>query len=861
MILESLVGQLEQRFQHEKRAQVCLWFDEKQEFLRILPALRAHLSARQQPPFMLLEYDAAALHGQVWLKHRVYQRLSQAVDSDQRRGFRFVLYLPFGEDCLELSKSDEGVRLDLLEEYRTGGILWRIGGKRPTLFSFLRQAGVVLPDNPSEQRRLYEGGKHSLLAKYAFRFVDRPPVFWATLLTPEIAQSRLIGDVDQTILDMALDPQATWKVLTEQGLDREFLGLVLERYGFDAPAHAPEEWIEGLVAMLALTEAFLGYSEPPDFPFTDRLPPIPLRPNHRQLLQRWLRDAEYRSAWDRWVGEVESNIDLSVWAADRPGISFGFPHLTWQRLKRTYDAFEAASKKDSTITSFFEARGEAIAKETEFAKASPLGKGKWSLLRDLRVFIESCASGMTAVHSAQTVADLVRIYTQRAGAIEWQHIVLRYGAEEEGHSSVARVADRAYADYAIALNNEFFHRIAAAGSLASAGVQEVTQRLDQSLWKAIGKRAVIIVDALRYDCALALRQELRGHTVDVTPVLAALPTVTPIGMTALLPLSDFQVGLEIKGNNLHPKVNGKDTSVRDNRLALLTAFGAECRDIAELEASSEPPSNLGELLVVFGHDEVDKIGHGQAENLVRHVRLEIDRLARVVRKLHRWGYERVHIVTDHGFILLDEDKLPSEVPCDKDRCHVLKERFALVPANADLGLACFPFPWSPEMRVAVPPGLAFFKAEKSFSHGGAAVQEVIIPHLISQSTAVHEKRVAIEVVLPTFELQLTKVKVILRPVPVPPSKSGQMALFKESGRTLALDVQRQESDGKPTSVLAGGPKEVRVESQGQEQSATLFFHSAKRFSKCELLVLDIRDVETHEQFPPGGIKLTVGRDM
>jgi len=46
-----------------------------------------------------------------------------------------------------------------------------------------------------------------------------------------------------------------------------------------------------------------------------------------------------------------------------------------------------------------------------------------------------------------------------------------------------------------------------------------------------------------------------------------------------------------------------------------------------------------------------------------------------------------------------------------------------------------------------------------------------------------------------------------------------------------------------------------------EQPVTLFFHSAQSFAKGELLELDIRDLDTGEQFPPGGIKLTVGRDM
>jgi len=864
MLLRSLVSQLEQRFQHEKRARVCLWFDEKLEFFRLLQALQTYLDQMKQPPFVLLEYDAAATHGQIWLKHRVQQMFSQAANAEERSRLRFVLYVPFSEERLDVaadSTGDDAVRLDLLEEYRTGGALWRIGGKRPTLFSFLRVAGVALPDDAVDQRRLWDGGRDSLLSKYVAKFADRPAVFWATQLTPELAQSRLIGDVDQAILEIALEPEGNWKTVQQKGLEREFLEMVRERYGFEVPVHAPEEWVEELVAVLALTETFLGYGEPADFPFVDRLPALAVRTHHRQFLQRWLRDAEYRVAWDRWVDAVEAKIDLTAWAKGRTGLSFAFPHLTCLRLKQTYEAFETAATKESATTGFFKQHADLIAKECEFAKVSAQGDAKWALLRDLRVFIDDCAKGVARVQGASSLADLVRVYVDHASLIEWRHIDLRHGAEEEGQAAVARVADRHYAAYALALNGAFFQRVAAAGTLEVPGVPGVTSRLEHTLWKAKGRRAVVIVDALRYDCALAVRDQLRGHAVEVEPVLAVLPTVTPVGMTALLPVGDGGVTVEIKGNTIHPRLNGKDTSVRDNRLALLRAFGADCRDITDVEQSSEAPSGLGDLLVVFGHEDVDLIGHGQAESLIRHVHLEIDRLTRLVRKLHRWGYGSVHIVTDHGFILLDESKLPSEVPCDKDWCHVLKERFALVPASADLPLVRLPFAWDPEIRVAVPPGLAFFKAEKSFSHGGAAVQELIIPHLISRGQAAQEKRVGVEVLLPTFELQRTAVKIILRPAAAPASKAGQMALFMESGRTLLLDVVRREADGKTPSVLAGKPKEVRLEADGQEQSATLFFHSAARFQTGELLELDIRDEETLEQFPPGGIKLTVGRDM
>jgi hypothetical protein len=204
---------------------------------------------------------------------------------------------------------------------------------------------------------------------------------------------------------------------------------------------------------------------------------------------------------------------------------------------------------------------------------------------------------------------------------------------------------------------------------------------------------VIIGDALRLDAAFAIQDSLRGHEVEIHTIRAMLPTVTPIGMTAMLPLGGVRVTFEVEANNLHPRVNGKDAALRSNRLALLREFGADCREIEEVENTSAASGAFGSLLVVFGHEEVDQFGHGSAETLIRHVDREVERLALLIRRLHRWGYPEVHVVTDHGFILLDEEQLPPLVPCNKDWCYVRKERFALVPANADVPLVTFPFAW------------------------------------------------------------------------------------------------------------------------------------------------------------------------
>ena len=860
MILNALVNQLTQRFQHERRARVCLWFDERCEFARLLPALREHLDAIARPPFQLLEYDEEQRHGQIWLKCQIWRALV-AADPAEHKPLRFVTYVPLSDNRPKRAGADGGAPLDLLAEYRISGILWLINGKRPTLFSFLRQAGLPLSDQPAEQRRLYEGGADSLLAKYVAKFIDRPAIFWNTTLTPELAQSRLIGDADQTILDLALDPDGTWKELGHKGLHREFLAMVRERYGFEAPNASPEDWVRELVAMLALTDTFLGYDEPSDFPLADRLPPVPLRPHHVQLLQRWLRDSENRGAWDHWIRKVESEIDLSGWAHGRPGLSFGLPHLVRLRWAEVKQAFEQAAPKASATAKFFERYHDLISREAEFGKASHTPVGAWSLLRHLGVFIHDCGSAEKKIGKLTTASDLARAYVDAAPAVERQHIWIRSRAEEDDLPSATRVADRAYADYANTLNTRFFRALMAAGSTSVPGFPDVTERLEQRIWRATGRRAVVIVDALRYDCALAIKAELREQDVVVEPVVAMLPTVTAIGMTALLPLSSANIGLQIKTNNLHPTVNGKDTAVLANRIAHLEGFGATCIDIVNAEAAGEALPGDGDLLVVFGHNDVDHIGHGEAQTLIRHFQLEVNRIARLVRKLHRWGYPDVHIVTDHGFVLLDETKLPEEVHCAKDWCHVYKERFAIVPATADVPVATFPFCWDDKVKIAVPPGLAFFKAEKSFSHGGAALQEIIIPHMTSRSYTTTEKRVGVEVVLPTFELTRAAVKVLLRPRSKPIATSDQMLLFTETERRLALDVLHTDVAGKRKSVLPTGPKEVRLKPTDSERPVTLFFHTAASFRTGEVLDLDIRDLETSEQFPPGGIKLTVGRDM
>ena len=203
------------------------------------------------------------------------------------------------------------------------------------------------------------------------------------------------------------------------------------------------------------TETYAGYGEQRDFPFLDRLPPVALRENYQQLLQRWLRDTEHRDAWDAWVSVVEETIDLSKWAKGRPGLSFGFPHLVRLRWSDVLAAFEEAAPKGTTTSEFFARNGDTIDREVEFGKASAHPVGEWELLRDLKVLIQACDAGKRGAHGTSTMEGFVRLYVEHAAEIDMRHLEVRHRAENLGMPSVARVADRVYASYVNQLNEGF----------------------------------------------------------------------------------------------------------------------------------------------------------------------------------------------------------------------------------------------------------------------------------------------------------------------------------------------------------------------------------------------------------------------
>ena len=259
------------------------------------------------------------------------------------------------------------------------------------------------------------------------------------------------------------------------------------------------------------------------------------------------------------------------------------------------------------------------------------------------------------------------------------------------------------------------------------------------------KIAVVISDALRYEVAVQLMQELseKKHTATLDVALAMLPSETKYCKDALLPYSDMRIQEDtmfLDGtivNNL---------KTRDAQLKKYNPNGV-CLNYSDVSKNiMENREALRKPVVYIYHDVIDSISHDHPEKLAQSCEDAVDELKDFIAKLHdSYNFTNVILTADHGFLYNDvafNDTNKHRVPEDFIE---LKTRYYLT-TNPDevetgsVGISKFPLEYVSGMSykdgvmVAVPNGSNRFYAPSGgyeFAHGGATLQELLIPVLFS----------------------------------------------------------------------------------------------------------------------------------
>jgi len=256
---------------------------------------------------------------------------------------------------------------------------------------------------------------------------------------------------------------------------------------------------------------------------------------------------------------------------------------------------------------------------------------------------------------------------------------------------------------------------------------------------------VIISDALRHEVASELKeaiaQDLRGDT-QLTPQLGVLPSITRLGMAALLPGATLELipsdtlkdGLSTKGLDARLAVlqHYKDPQNKDLEATVLRAA-----DLLAMNTDMGREAIKPHRLIYIYHDVIDAIGDKAASERQVLAACEdaIGELLKLVKKIcNSLNGTHVLITADHGFLyqrrpISDADKVP--LPQGDDVVET-NRRFILRTQNIEEpSLLNFTLPYESRGAIAsVPRGSLRFSAQgggAQYVHGGASLQEVCVP--------------------------------------------------------------------------------------------------------------------------------------
>lgn len=257
---------------------------------------------------------------------------------------------------------------------------------------------------------------------------------------------------------------------------------------------------------------------------------------------------------------------------------------------------------------------------------------------------------------------------------------------------------------------------------------------------------VIISDAFRYEIGeemvSRIRQEDR-YQADLECTLSVLPSFTQLGMAASLPRGEADASLSLDTLSGVAYIGGQSTQGTANRdKALKTVVGERARAMKSGELIEMTALECRELLkdhdvIYFYHNRIDHAGdkmqsEGEAFEAAEKT---FEDLLKLIKKLTSANASNILITADHGFIYQNRPIEESDFLSIPVTENVYKDRRFLLGESLNMGDSFKQFNaqqlgLSGDVNVAIPKGIQRLRLSGSgsrFVHGGATLQEVIVP--------------------------------------------------------------------------------------------------------------------------------------
>lgn len=260
--------------------------------------------------------------------------------------------------------------------------------------------------------------------------------------------------------------------------------------------------------------------------------------------------------------------------------------------------------------------------------------------------------------------------------------------------------------------------------------------------KRAGNRVFVIVsDALRYDVAVSLSEQLQREQkgqVTLENMQSLFPSITKFGMAALLPHQTLSV--EQRGDVLNVLVDGQSTASTNRDKVLKSAnpnsVALQFKDIVSMKRAERSALVKGMDVVYIYHDTIDAASHLSDASVFPACEKAIAEIKNLIRIIvNDFGGTNIIVTADHGFLytyspLSEDDKVDQagfnglDVECG--RRYAIMEKGAtpeyLLPIKFLGGTTNFEgFAPRECVRIKIKGG------GLNFVHGGISLQELVVP--------------------------------------------------------------------------------------------------------------------------------------
>ena len=261
---------------------------------------------------------------------------------------------------------------------------------------------------------------------------------------------------------------------------------------------------------------------------------------------------------------------------------------------------------------------------------------------------------------------------------------------------------------------------------------------------------VLISDALRYEVASSLRDVLKQAQqarVQLDSMMAIFPTITKFGMAALLPHRALTLDEDrADAGKVMILADGVPTDSNDRDRILKAAnprsIALKYEDIIRLNKEEAREKIAGMEVIYIYHNRVDASSHSNEADVFTACDTAIQELHSLVKKITGdMNGTHILITADHGFLytrdpLMETDKVSrasfTEDSVEHGRRYAILKAGAkpdyLMPVHmADVRTTAYAA-YSPRGNIRI----RMTGARMNFVHGGASLQEMVVPVITYQ---------------------------------------------------------------------------------------------------------------------------------